>query len=438
MVFFLRLISFLAAKLLGPFKKRRQTGGTINCLLVGYGGAANTGAEARTAGAIRQILSTDPRVQVTLTSLNRRQTLRYIEETDRLRVVEVNPVFILSILRLVFRSDLVVLVEGSCFKENFSSALLWLFLYSAELAQKFGLPTVTYGVDAGELKGANLRWARDVANKIDLLMVRTLAAKQILVSMGVINKIHVTTDTAFGIESMGTEWAEAVFKAQGLDAKSPILGIAFEEFFWWPVVPSIRRAILGQKTDRYKSIYYHSWGKDGKGKSREMKKALASYADWARDRCGANVVFFAMERLDIAPCNDVRALMKSKSLLIDSDHANASQIAALLRRLDWLVTCRYHALVLSLEGQVPVIGLSHDERIASIMDELGFIHDYFISHEDPNIFDELAEKTIALRRNSTQIRRTIANALPGYTARMKENSDLFRLLIKEKWGQSHP
>lgn len=435
MVYLLRLITLLASTLLRPLKKKWRPGEPINCLLVGYGGAANTGAEARTDGAIRQILGVDQRIHIALTSLDRRQTLRYIEETERLRVVEINPIFIFSILELVFKAHMVVLVEGSCFKENFSSALLWFFLYAADLAQKFSLPTVTYGVDAGTLTDANRRWTISVANRIDLVMVRTHAAERVLNSIGVVNKIHVTTDTAFGIAAKSGDWAEAVFKSQGVDTNQPILGVAFEEFFWWPVVPSIWRAIKGQKEDRYKSIYYHSWGRNGKEKSRAIKEAVARYADWVASEYNASIVFFAMERLDIAPCNDVRALMKRKSILIDSDHANANQIAAFLRKLNWLVTCRYHALVLSLEGAVPVIGLAHDERIASIMDELGFIHDYFISHEDENIFDELTAKTLSLRNNESRVRQAIKASAPRYIERMNENARLFGELISGKFGR---
>jgi polysaccharide pyruvyl transferase WcaK-like protein len=125
--------------------------------------------------------------------------------------------------------------------------------------------------------------------------------------------------------------------------------------------------------------------------------------------------------------------MKSKSILIDSDHANARQVAALLRSLDWLVTCRYHALVLAMGSAVPTIGLAHDERITAIMDELGFIDEGFISHEERRVFDLLKEKTLLLRRDSARFRRAIEHAMPGYLDRMAENGRRFAALVKEKF-----
>lgn len=429
MVSFLRFIAWIAVFLLKPFKRRWRAGLPVECLVVGYGGANNTGAEARTLGAIRQMMDADPRIKITLTSLDRQQTLRYIEETGRLRIAQINPVFIFSMPGLVLRSDIVVLVEGSCFKENFSPALLWFFMYSAEIAQRFGIPTVTYGVDAGNLSEKNRKWARDVANRMDLLMVRTSAAEQVLRSAGVKKKIDVTTDTAFGLECEKREWVDSALKGLRLDRKRPIVGISFEEFFWWPVVPRPLRALFGAGEDRYKSIYYHSWGADGKRKSAVMKTEMAVYADWVASEYHAQIVFFAMERLDVGPCKDVQGMMKSDSVLFDSDHANARQIAALLRRLDWLVTCRYHALVLSMEGMVPVIGLAHDERIASIMDELGFIDDYFISYEEPDILGLLKTMTKELKDDTSRIRHVISDEVPKYIERMEMNKKLFGELV---------
>lgn len=426
---FLKIILVVLGFVFKPFRRHWQKGMSIECLVVGYGGANNTGAEARTSEAIRQMLATDPRIVVTLTSLNKEQSLRYLEETGRLHIAEINPIFVISVLKLALRADIVVLVEGSCFKENFSSALLWFFMYSADIAQRFGIPTVTYGVDAGNLSSKNRIWARDVANKMELLMVRTHAAEQVLKSAGVTKDIAVTTDTAFSLEAAPDEWAMNALKSQQIDFKKPIVGIAFEEFYWWPVVASPLRAILGKKEDHYKSIYYHSWSKESKKKSRRMKEEVAEYADWVVKEFDAQVVLIAMEHLDIGPCRDVASIMVEKSAIIDADYANAKQMAAVIRKLDWLVTCRYHALVFAMGGFVPTIGLAHDERIATILDELQLMDKLFISYEEKYILDLLKEKTHLLRKDSNQIRRTIERSMPSYIERMNENQRLFAELI---------
>ncbi len=426
--FLVRIISFFVR----PWARKWQPGMPIECLVVGYGGANNTGAEARTVEAIDQMLDADPRISITLTSLDRRRTLRYLEEHERLHVAGINPIFIFSMTKLVLHSDIVVLAEGSCFKENFSPALLWFFMFSAELAQRLGLPTVAYGVDAGELVPSNAKWALDVANQMDLIMMRTEAAADLLRSSGVKRSINITTDTAFTLAPKSRVWAETVLANQGMDLKKPLVGIAFEELFWWPVVPNILKAALGIKRDKYKSIYYHTWPSDGRRKSAAMKKAVASYADWAADEFKAQIVFFAMESLDIGPCRDVMHMMKTSSVLIDADHASAKEMAALLRRLDWLITCRYHAFILAMCGLVPAIGLGHDERIASIMDEMDFLVDYFIPYEEERVLEFLKQKTSALLANVDGVRKRMEASLPTYLKRMAENKRLFGELVRQK------
>ncbi len=433
MVPLLRSLVWFFGLFFRPLNRRWREGESIECLVVGYGGANNTGAEARTVEAIKQMLEADQRLRITLTSLDRAQTLRYITEHDRLHVAQVYPVFIGCILRLVLKSDIVVLVEGSCFKDNFSSALLWFFMYAAGLAQKFKKPTVAYAVDAGKMKKSDEKWAVHVANKIDLLMTRTAAAAKLLESIGVETEIKITTDTAFTQEPFGNKWVDECLHSNGIDPRWPIVGIAFEELFWWPVIVDIWRAVRGVKEDHYKSIYYHSWPDNGQERSAKMKQAVASYADWVAKEFGAQLVFFAMERLDTAPCKDVQSIMNEKSVLFGADNYNSAQMTALLRRLSWLVTCRYHALVLSMGGAVPLIGLAHDERIESIMDELRLREDYFINYLEDDIPEKLKAKTHKLVGVKDGLSGRIADAVPVYLSRMAENGEYFKELLLEKF-----
>ncbi len=433
MIFFLRLLIRILVPFLRRTHRRWRQGLPIECLVVGYGGANNTGAEARTAEAIDQMLAADDRLHISFTSLDRRSTLRYLTENERLSVVGINPVFVFCMARLVARSDMVVLAEGSCFKENFSPVLLWFFMYAAELAERLGLPVIAYGVDAGPLSKPNARWAREVAERMDLLMTRTAAAKERLREIEVEREVEVTADTAFTLVPASAEWAGAVLAGGGVDLERPLVGIAFEEFFWWPVVASPLKALFGVKADRYRSIYYHSWGVDGRRRSAAMKDAVAAFANWVEQEYGAGVILFAMESLDAGPCRDVANIIGRKIPIFDADHASASQMAALLRRLDLLVTCRYHALVLSMGGYVPVIGVGHDERIETIMEELGLLRDYFISHQEELIFDRLRDATRRIMSERDSIRARIESALPSYFERMAENGRLFSRVVRENF-----
>jgi len=328
---------------------------------------------------------------------------------------------------------MVVLIEGYCFMDFFSPALLWLYLYSVELAQRLKLCTVAYAVDADELRPSNEKWAGYVASKMDLLMTRTEDAAGALRRMGVDRDIIVTADTAFTVEPASSKWVDEVLGREKLDQSKPVVGIAFEEFFWWPVKPSLIRWLLRRRSGRYKSFYYHTWTKGGRLQSLEMKKTMARFADWAADEYNANIAFFAMERVNIEPCRDVMHMMTHPAALFDADTFEGHQMTALLRRLKFLVTSEYHALLLSMGAGIPAIGLGHDARIRSAMAEIGTRDEFYIHSDEPDIGKKLREMSLKLTQDEASIRALIASSLPIYLERMDLNAVHFERLINERF-----
>lgn len=434
MVFFLRFLVVLFGMVLRPFRRRWRPGRPIRCLLVGYGGANNTGAEAHADGAIRQMrVACGDRLDITVTSLNRERSLRYIAEDPRLHVVQIPTTFIFKLARLVARSDVVVLIEGYCFMQYFSQVLFWFFMFAADLAQRLRLVTVVYAVDAGELAPANASWAARVANRMDLLMMRTGAAVGVTRALGVDREMIVTADTAFTVEVRDGEWARRKMIDAGLDVERPTIGIAFEEFFWWPVVPAVGKFLKGQKEGRYRAFYYHTWSPERRRQSDDMKETMARFADWAGGSFNANIAFFAMERINEEPIADVMRRMVRPAVLFDADRCDAGEMAALLRSLRFLVAGEYHALILSMGAGVPVIGLGHDERISSVMAELGLKDDYYIHYTDDDVGEKLARKSERLMVEEEIVRARILGAMPSYLERMEANAQHFAAIMREKF-----
>ncbi len=435
MVYVLRLLALFCGCMLRPFRRRRRGDEPIRCLLVGFSGANNTGAEAHTVEAIAQMRrTTGDRLHITVTSLDRARSLRYLNEDAHLTIAEVHSLLIIDMVRLVLRSDVVVLVEGYCFMEYFSPVLFWFFMFAADLAQRIGLPTAAYAVDAGHLGPGNARWARTVADRMDLVMMRTEEAASALKRIGVTRDIAVTADTAFSIEPCPTIWAEKTFVEAGLDRYKPVIGIAFEEFFWWPVVPRLGAFMTGHKADRYRSIYYHSWTHEGRARSRAIREAVAHFADWAWRELDAAIALFSMDRINAGPCRDVMRMMSRPAVLFDADRYDAREMTALLRSLKLLVASDYHGLILSMGAGVPVIGLGHDERIQSLMAELGLEEEYYIHYREDNIEDKLKQKSQLLLLEEELVRRRIRDALPGYMKRMAENGEHFAELVNKRFS----
>jgi len=434
MVFFLRFLVVLLGIVLRPFRRQWKKGAPVRCLLVGYGGANNTGAEVHTDEAVRQMrAAVGERLDITVTSLDRMRSLRYMTEDDHLRIVTIPSFFIFSLARHVLRSDVVVLVEGYCFMQDFSQVLFWFFMFAADLAQCLRIPTVAYAVDAGNLFPVNRRWAARVAGRVDLLMMRTEAAAGIMRDLGVKREVVVTTDTAFAIVPESDAWAKHKFREVGFDPTRPVLAIAFEEFFWWPVVPRLGKWITRQREGLYKAFYYHTWSPERYARSDAMKQAVATFADWAGREFQMEIALFAMDRVNHDPCADVIRLMSRPAVMFDADRYDGRQMTALLRNCKLLVASEYHALLLSMGAGVPVIGLGHDERIQSVMDELEMKDEYYIHYTEHDIESRLKNKSSLILAEEEIVRRHILDAVQTYLKRAAMNGEHFAKLIDTKF-----
>src|SRR5512139_1399650 len=168
-------------------------------LLLGYNGANNTGAEALLLSDIEDVRAVfGPEAVITIPSLNPTNLRRYVKETPNLRIVRFPPIFFESMRRLVSENDLIMLVEGSTYMDTWSSAMLWIYLWTTMWAYVMGKPCLAYAVDAGVIKsGFNRFLVRHVASKTSLIIARAKAAAERLRSLGVTAPLEATADNAF-------------------------------------------------------------------------------------------------------------------------------------------------------------------------------------------------------------------------------------------------
>jgi polysaccharide pyruvyl transferase WcaK-like protein len=363
----------------------RATAGAlpVRVLLIGYNGANNTGAEALLLADIEDVRAVlGPQAVITIPSLNPPNLRRYIRETPALRIVPMPTIFFPTICRLVRENDLVMLVEGSTYMDTWSSALLWLYLWTTRCAAELGKPCLAYAVDAGEIKSAfNRRLLRGEANKTSLIVARAAAAAGRLRAFGVTAPLEVTADNAFMFHPNPADagllhriWPEA-----GPD----VVGLALVDFYLWPVV----MRLWGPREDCYKWPYYFTRSPERARAAQALARSYAAVADALIARHNQSVALIGMEALDEVLLRQVQGCMAhpGRARIFCSREYNASQMVSILRGLDLLVTSRYHACVLSLAAQVPQIAVGHDLRLKTIYQELGLFDDFFVEPDGPDL-----------------------------------------------------
>ena len=397
-------------------------------LLAGYNGANNTGSEARLLSIIddlRSILGSE--VVITVPTLNETNLRRYLKEDEFLKIAPINSIFFFDVRRLVNEHDIVLLVEGSCYMDTWTSALLWAFLYVTRSAYNFKKPSLAYAVDVGQLSSFNRRLVKREASKTDLILTRTKLAAQELKKIGVTAPIDVTADNAFTFKVK--EKDKNILKETWPNSDLDVVGLAPIDFYLWPVV----MRPWGKRENLYKWPYYFSRSKDRVKGSEKLALKWAQEADRIIEKHGKRIALICMEEVDEPLVRCIIERMENPQMvkIYSSRNYNASEMTSLLRSLELLVTSRYHASVLSLEAQIPQIAIGHDTRLKGLYGELG-LKDYLIDYMSPKIWDKLSKKIDELIENPKLQQQKLKNGFLEHLKRANKNPEILKNFLQKR------
>ncbi len=219
------------------------------------------------------------------------------------------------------------------------------------------------------------------ASKTDLIITRTSYAADKLLKMGVTAPIKHTADSAFTFQTEPEDY-NTIKKNWNIETSSEttddIVGIAVIDFNLWPVV--IRP--WGRKENLYKWPYYFSRSPKRILASKDLAYKWAAEADRIIETHRKNIAFICMEELDEPLAKNIVNNMRhpKNARIFSSREFNASQMTEILRNVDFLVTSRYHAAVLSLKARIPQIAVGHDPRLKGLYKDLELDEDYLIDY----------------------------------------------------------
>ncbi len=402
--------------------------GPPRVLLVGYNGACNTGSETRLLSIIDDVRAVlGPDALVTVPTLNEVNLRRYLEQGPHLRIAPIPSIYFGALKRLVRQHDIVILVEGSSYMDSWTSALLWAFLWATKQAHAMGRPCMAYAVDAGSLKPGNAKRVRREASKTDLIVTRTGAAADRLRALGVTAPIEVTADTSFTYRPDPAE--KGAFRRGWPDAPDRVVGIAPVDFHIWPVV--VRP--WGRREDCYRWPYYFSRSRARREASEALARGLAAEADRLVEERGVGIALLGMEALDAPIVRRVHALMRhgDRAFELLSQEQSASRMTWALRELDALVTSRYHAAVLAMAAEVPMVALGHDWRIRDLFTDLGLMETEFVEHCAVDACGELGGRVDALLADPAPMRSRVREGHTMHLARARRNRELLRAFVQD-------
>jgi polysaccharide pyruvyl transferase WcaK-like protein len=100
-------------------------------------------------------------------------------------------------------------------------------------------------------------------------------------------------------------------------------------------------------------------------------------------------------------------------------------MTVLLRRLDALVTSRYHASILSLGARVPQVAIGHDLRLRTLYEELGLAH-LFHTADEHDLVETVAADLAVLLGAPEGTKETLRRGHAAELARARRNPELLR------------
>ncbi len=357
---------------LGVDRKRYQAGEPLKLLLAGYVGTRNTGADVRVEEMIRQFRTIfgDEHLELSVLTIDPRLSSGYFRTV---RQVQLPPVFPKFLYEECPKHDGVIACEGSMFKSKFANALSTMMAGALGMASVEGKLSVGYGAEAGEMDDSLREFVRAQCQS-SLVICRNEPSRDVLEGLGV--RTRGGTDTAWTFDPAAPEVADALLRKAGWDGQRPLLVVCPINPFCWPAKPDLVKAaalgLFGEfRAEHYDSIYFKSWSAEAEEKYDAYIDALAEAARGFAAQTDAFVVCVGTERLDRKACEDVSARLPRPVPLFVSDDHDMYTLVSVLRHASLLVSSRYHAIVTSMPGGVPSVGVTMDERIHNLMHDRG-------------------------------------------------------------------
>ena len=347
---------------------RWTPGQPLKLLLAGYSGSRNTGADVRVEEIIRQFrhLCGDDHLELSITTIDPTQTRNYFKTVRQLHIPKIFPKFLYD---TVVQHHGVVSCEGSMFKSKFANALSTMMAGALGLAVVENKLAVGYGGEAGTMDDSLREFVRKYCQGA-YIIARNEESQHILADLDI--RTDAGTDTAWTFEPAPAATGQKLLKDAGWDGQAPLLAICPINPFWWPVRADVNRAVVHHFTGahddaHYDSVYFHKSGPEVDAAQERYLQSIATAVNRFRAETGAQPILIGMEMLDRTACETLNTLLNEPCPMFISDAHDMYEMVSILHQCNLVVSSRYHALVTSMPGLVPSIGITMDERIRNLM-----------------------------------------------------------------------
>ena len=241
-------------------------------------------------------------------------------------------------------------------------------------------------------------------NLSDYRSYRDIASKRYVEKMGPSQGCDgVYPDLAFSLESALLPPCHSVGKQR------PVFGIGLKDY-------------LGREGSR---------DRDNNSTYRHYLNTLGDLVAWLCERkymvrvIIGDVSFDSGVKQDFMELLRERGLMNQEGQIVTEPVFTVKQLLSQIAAIDFLVTSRFHNLVLALMLNKPVLCLSDHGKLDSLMTEIG-LPEYCLPLDRLD-FDDLTERVVKLEKNAEELKAYIQHKTEEYRRTLDEQ---YRLIFK--------
>lgn len=392
------------------FGESWRPGTKLKLLFAGYNGTRNTGSDVRVEEMLRQVgrVLGEGNLELAVMTHNPELSRGYFGEATQVHLPALFPPFL---FREVPRHHGVVACEGSMFKSKWANALTTMMVGSLGIASAENKLSVGYGAEAGQMDPLMVKMVERYCGE-SLVITRNEESRTILRGLSVPTELG--TDTAWTFEPLGAEYGTRALRDAGWDGKQPVWIFCPINPFFWPVKPSLMKTLArvttgAYQSSHYRSLYFHNSGPQVERAYERYLTAFANAVAEFRKQQEMFPVVVGMERLDSDACRRMAERLGGAPVF-SSEQYDMFQLVSILRRAQFLVSSRYHAIVTSMPGLVASAGVTMDERIRNLMRERGHSH-LALEVDDPDLEAKLIDVMRRLAQQADAVRDGIGRTV---------------------------
>ena len=345
----------------------------FDVMISGYYGYRNIGDDSLLQAIVTNLKDINPDLRiVALSKVPKETEEKYgIESVYRFNIFKIS-----SMLK---KTKLLISGGGSLLQDITSTKSLDYYLRIIKMALKNGAKVMVYANGIGPLINPKSRQkVKEVLECVDLITLRDEISLEELKEMGVDNSSCIlSADPAYSILPQDGQYEE-ICKKIGLTDGT-----------------------------KYFMVSLREWDKNGE----QFEENVVKLCRYVNARYDLTPVFIPMhKKYDFSICSRIRRQLAFKTVMI-KERLTASEIMSIVEKSEFVVGMRLHLLIYSLVVGTPILGISYDPKVDSIIKSHSKNITFDVENTDAMEFTAAVDNIIANRKEIVENNLAVSEVL---------------------------